>query len=253
MRDLLLRKKKMYAAVLVVLKKWMDVWKGLPVMVENNDMLAKYVKDIEETDNSIQESKPTTVGKNQKFDEMLKLAVIICGAGTSFAHKNNDEGLAKSFDYTYSSLNKGNAEEICRRCLHIAEVADPIKAALLNHNLPEEKVSLLKSMANEAIGLIPAPHVVIKGHKSANEAQDALFHDCDQFLKNQLDKDMVTFSESQADFYHEYTVSREIGGWWKPDDKPVDDGTGDGSTDSSTGGDSGSNTGGDTTGDSGQG
>ena len=79
--------------------------------------------------------------------------------------------------------------------------------------MPANQVVLLNDAAAAFNALLSAPRSSIKSDKSTNEELEKLFRDCDTLLNEQLDKMMITFQNSHADFYTEYTNAREIGGW----------------------------------------
>ena len=219
MRDLLLRKLKMYNAVLAVLHTWNSIWNHLSAFTDDSAQLEKYINDIELNTRNLKDSTLVSEEKKQKFGEMIDGALAVCGAGTSYANKIKHHALAKAFNYVPSTLKAGNEEDVCNRCLGIAEAAELIKVQLINHNLPNEQITALIMIATDFQKLISAPHVAIKNHKSINAGLEQLYRDCDQFLKGQLDKDMNTFARTQPSFFAEYTTSREIGGWSQGDDE----------------------------------
>ena len=227
MKDVLTRKKKMYIAVLAVLLAWKDFWKNLPAFTDNYEKLDKFITDIEAKNISLESSTVITEEKRQKFDEMIDLALTVAGVGTSYANKQKDNALVKTFKYSPSAIREGNEEDVCKRCTSIAKAAEPIKDKLVEHGLAIESAPALADLTEAVLKLIPKPHVAIKSHKSGNEEMEDMFHDCDAFLEGELDQDMRIFSKPQPNFITEYFTAREIGGWPHPDDKK-DDGTDDG-------------------------
>ena len=90
MRIVLLRKKKMYSAVLAVLIFWEPVWKMLSAFSDSKEQLQKYISDIEAKEATIKGSEEATANKNQKMKDMLKVARAVIGAGASFARKTSN-------------------------------------------------------------------------------------------------------------------------------------------------------------------
>jgi hypothetical protein len=160
-------------------------------------------------------SKSLSKEKEQASLNMLSAALVICGAGSAYASINKDEGLKEKFNFSKSELKKGSEIEVYKRCLSIGRAAEPIVANLIAFNMPANQVVLLNTAATVYNALLSAPRSSIKSDKSINEELEKLFRECDALLNDQLDKLMLTFQNSQADFYTEYTNAREIGGWGK--------------------------------------
>lgn len=213
MRELFLRKLKMYSAVFAVLKNWMGSWANMPGFTEDYNALGKFISDINAKDQVVKDSLLVSEEKKQRFSDMIDLALEVCGAGSAYANKIKDHALALSFDFTRTSLEAGNDTVVCARCRDIAEAAQPIQEALVNYNLPIGQADMLLTAIAAAESLIAAPHVAIKGRKSILVELDQLYDDCDSLLRRQLDREMLTFARSQPGFYTEYTTAREIGGW----------------------------------------
>ncbi len=215
MKDVLVRKLKMYRNVNTVLTARKQVWESFVPFATTADKLDDLSKKIDDKIISLNGSKSLSKEKEQAGLAMRNAAIIICGAGGAYASVQNDEGLKEKFNYSKSSLRIGNEIEIYNRCLSIGKAAEPILDNLIAFNMPANQVVLLNAAAATYNALLSAPRSSIKGDKSINEEMEMLYHDCDVLLNDQLDKLMLTFQSSQPDFCTEYNNAREIGGWRK--------------------------------------
>ena len=215
MKAVYYRKLAMYKTVLVVVNKWKTTWENSIGFTEDVDELIAYIKNIDDGMYAISASKAVTAKKKQCKEKLLATTLVLSGVGHSYASKQKNEALKVCFNWYESTLEKGTEEDVYLRCLRIAKNAVPIKAQLMDHNLPENGIEEVMQLAEEFKKMIPLPHIAIKNRVSKKQEVIALFRAGDEFLKLQLDSIMRTFIKPAPDFCLEYTVSREIGGWKK--------------------------------------
>ena len=148
---------------------------------------------------------------------MIDAALIVCGAGKAYASQQKNNELKTKFNFSKSSLGKGNEKDICIRCVNISKAADAILNELLAYNMSSDQIKILNKAATAYDKLISAPRQVRKADKSTNQEIEVLYHECDILLNERMDNMMLIYKNSQPDFYIEYTNARHIGGWSKSD------------------------------------
>jgi hypothetical protein len=215
MKDVFVRKLKMYRNVQSVLTARKPIWENFVPFVTTAAGLDALTGNIDAKSNEFKGSKSLSKEKEQASLTMRTAALVICGAGSAYASMQKDDGLKEKFNFSKSELKKGNEIEIYSRCLSIAKAAEPILQKLVDFNMPGDQITVLNDAAAAFNALLSAPRSVIKSDKSTNEELEKLFRECDVLLNDQIDKMMLTFENSQADFYTEYTNARAIGGWGK--------------------------------------
>lgn len=220
MDELLLRKLKMYRNVLSTTTAHKDVWiTSMPFKAEV-DQLEANLKKIDLKSQKLVGSKGASGHKKQMSGEMLEAALIVCGAGIAYANQNNDKDLICKFDFTKSSLAKGNEKNVYNRCVSISIAAEPILNELMTYNMPANQLTILNLAAKEFDILIAVPREVLKADKSSKEELILIYDDCDLLLDKRMDKMMLIYQKSESDYFKEYTNARIIGGWHKKKDKP---------------------------------
>ncbi|MCK9617496.1 MAG: hypothetical protein M0R21_06625 [Lentimicrobiaceae bacterium] len=222
MKDLLVRKLKMYRNLLAVLFGYRAIWDtSEPFKTEINNLDAN-MKEIDEKGLSLKGSQSVSEEKKQMCQKMLGAALIVSGIGTAYASQIKDSGLKAKFDFTKSELAKGNEIEIYNRCAGISKAAEPILDKLLAYNMPANQLTILNQYTSAFDELISAPREVRKADKSIRKEMLVLYDECDTLLDERLDKMMLIYKESHPDFYLEYSNARVIGGWHKKNEEVGD-------------------------------
>ena len=217
MREILLRKQKMYLNALSVLRYYQSVWEASLPFKTDVDNLETIVQNIDLKSRNIIGSQGTSQNKKQVLKQMIEATLIICGVGIAYASHQNSNELKTKFNFTKSSLGKGNEKEVYIRCANISKAAEEIINELLAFNLSADHLKMLNNVATAYDKLISAPRQVLKADKSTNEEIKTLYSKCDVILNERLDNMMLIYKNNNTDFFIEYTNARHIGGWSKSD------------------------------------
>lgn len=213
MKDLFVRKLKMYRNVLSILNARKTVWGNSISFSADVQSLNTATENINKKSGDIKDSKSISKKKKQVGEEMQAAALIVCGLGYAYASEQKDESLKEKFNFYKSDLHKGNEIDIYNRCIGISKDAEPIRDILIAHDMPADQLTILNTAADKYNELISGPRSAIRETKSLNKEMDKIFHDCDIVLDEQLDKLMLVYQKDHADFYTEFTNARLIGGW----------------------------------------
>ena len=208
-------KLKMFRNVLSVLMTWVEIWKDLKAFTQDVNKLQLTSESIDKKNASIKGSKAKSAEKAQAGQKMLDMALIVSGAGYSYASHIEDDSLKTKFDFKKTTLNNGNELDVCSRCIGISEAAEPIREHLLEFNIKAEQLDNLPVFTAAFNKLITGPRATIRTEKSYREEIDVLFAKGDKLLDENIDRQMLAFKPMNPDFYTEYSNARVIGGWSK--------------------------------------
>ena len=219
MEKVVLNKQRMYSSTRTVLKKYSEVWgNSVPFKTSFTQFIETFGK-TEGKELAQKSSKGVTKEKKQALDNMLDIALIVCGGGLAYANIVNNKNLGEAFNFSKSSLKLGKDKEIYKRCKLIAESADTIKDKLGDYNVSIAQVKLLGDAVKDYYDIINAPRDTRQSSKTSKEEMMVLHDECDRILEEVIDKLMLTYKASQPDFYLEYSNARVIGGWRKKKDE----------------------------------
>jgi hypothetical protein len=218
MENVLLRKLRMYNSSNTVLQSYGTVWANSVPFVSSVNLLVDCLDKIEEKDHDQKSTKAYTKEKKQVYVKMLDVALVVCSAGSAYAGVINSDKTKEDFGFTKSSLKEGNEKEIYKRCQKIGEDAVLITDKLVDYNVSAPIIKELTDAVVEFFKLMDVSRNVRQKSKSSKEEMKALYDECDRILNNIIDKMMLTYKSSHADFFLEYTNSRVIGGWSRKDD-----------------------------------
>jgi len=150
MNDLFNRKMKMYLNVLVVLKKYINVWTASVPFKKEVDQLETNLTTINTKSQKLQNgTQAVSENKKQLTQELLDATLMVCGAGTAYASQINDQELKSKFNYSKTNLQRGKDMDFYLRCLGVSKEADVIQEQLKAFNLPEGQLELLSQKSKD--------------------------------------------------------------------------------------------------------
>jgi len=92
----------------------------------------------------------------------------------------------------------------------LMDTATTLMTALADYGIAQEVIAELQTSLDEYSALIGKPRIVLNSKYVALDAIDELVDEGNKLLKNQLDKIMLMFRESDPDFYNGYKRARVI-------------------------------------------
>ena len=225
MNDVLENKLTMYEAVVSLLDsntaKLASLTALTPVIADFKDRIAA----IKEKDTLANTAK---AGKSQikAADEaaLIDDAVTIASALYALGSATNDDRLKAMSKVTKSSLVALRDTQLANDVTNIKNLADANAATLTGYGITAPMIAALDTKITAFNTSLGAREVSSSISTSAFQQLDAMFKDADTLLKDQIDKIMVIFKNSDPQFYGEYENSREIinlGHRFKKDEPPV--------------------------------
>ena len=166
----------------------------------------------------------TTDTKTADEAALISDAVTIASALFALGSATNDDRLKALSKVTKSSLKDLRDTQLATDVTNIKNLADSYAAPLAAYGITAPMIAGLETkVANFNISL-GARETGGSVRTSAFAQLDVMFKETDTLLKDQMDKIMVIFKNSDPQFYGEYVNSREIidlGHRFKKDEPPV--------------------------------
>ena len=215
-------KLQMYDKTDFVLGKYESVWAAKPAFKEIVVLFRENKALIYENESKQTTSSSSSGTKLMARENMLNLAQLVCNLGITYASSASDKELMPKFNFSPSELKEGLEKEVSKRCDDISKAALPILDKLIDLGMPADQLDKLNKAVTDYQAVISLPQSIINASKSAKEDMLKFIAVCDDILKLRLDKMMLLFKETNADFYNEYFNARYIGGWSRKDDGEIE-------------------------------
>ena len=215
-------KLQMYDKTDYVFIKYETAWAAKPAFKEIVVLFREKKGLANEYDGKQTASSSSSGSKLMARENMINLAQLVCNLGVVHASSTSDKELMPKFDYSASDLNEGLEKEVSKRCDDISKAALPILDKLIDLGMPADQLDKLNKAVTDYNALITLPKSIINASKTAKEEMLKFIAECDEILKLRLDKMMLLFKETNADFYNEYFNARYIGGWSRKDDGEIE-------------------------------
>lgn len=126
------------------------------------------------------------------------------------ATRANNLVLAHQVDFTKTDLVKTRDTQLVTTCSAIEELALQHQAALTDFRITVGDLARLPDAINRFSESLPRTRVTVVEHEATNKKLNDLFVQTDALLKNQLDRLMVCYRETQPVQYNTYRNSRRI-------------------------------------------
>ena len=142
-------------------------------------------------------------------------AFEIAAAAFACATKSEETQLAQRFDYSRSSITKGTGLAVIARCQVILAGANELQSSLGKYGITAAKLATLKKRIEVYKKALTKPREQQANSSAATKALPKLLAKADAILDQQLDKLVVQFKESDAEFVDKYSSARiivDIGG-----------------------------------------
>lgn len=183
---------------------------AIPRILTYKDKLDENITKLgEKTSNSIDSI--SVSGKKDKLKEEIAIkGSVLSGTLTAFAHEKGDTDMAKKVNFSKSSIHKLKENELVPTIKFLVSVAREYINDLADFGLTGATLETLDGMANEYNELVGKPRS-IQNKKFVSQGEvEQLLTDANNLLRNQLDKLMLAFRESNPAFYDGYHRARVI-------------------------------------------
>ncbi len=204
-------KRSMYIAVQSVCNSNNSTWSGLPAFVSTFGDFETTVANID-SQRQVQEGKTTgiTENKQKEEDEMIQITLEIASAVHAYASINDDNELRNKVSYSPSYLLNSRDNILKDICQLIHDEANKVIANLADYGKTADDLTQLQKEIDDYAAILAKPRTAIGTRATATTHLVELFKQCDDILKNRLDKLMVSYKNSEPVFYQTYQSARNI-------------------------------------------
>ena len=149
-----------------------------------------------------------TKSKKTTKKVLAKLASLVAASVSAYAVDIDDEVLEGEMQISESFIFNSSGMKPVELAQLIYDRANVNPAALLDYGITSSILSTLLNLIQEYTGKEPQPKVRIDNKKGMRIAMKGMFVDADRLLKRKLDKLMLSFAESNEEFYEAYKALR---------------------------------------------
>lgn len=201
----------MYLAVQNVCNANNTLWNAMPAFVQAFTDFGTTLADIG-AQTQIQEGKTTgiTQNKQQEEDEMIQATIEIAAAVYAYASRIGDNNLRTRVSYSPSQLRDMRDTTLRDTCQNIHDTAATIIADLADYGKTPADLDQQQQEINDYAAILAEPRTAIGTRATATARLTELFQQADDLLKNQIDKLMLTWQNTQNQFYKQYQNARII-------------------------------------------
>lgn len=136
--------------------------------------------------------------------------LVIAGQLAAFAAKNKDATLEAQADLTHAGLDKMAVQDLEETATRIANLATANLTALADYGLTDADVTALGTLQTKFHAAQTAPRQAVVDRKKENEMLPPLVSSMLSTLHRQLDRQMLSFKQSNPEFYAGYLAARVI-------------------------------------------
>lgn len=201
----------MYHAVQSLLNQNAVIWESVPAMRSAMRTFESLLAEIGPCQQITQQNKK---GITQQKAAQQKLVIShtyeFASVLYAMAVQTNNPVLKGKVKFTETGLLKMRDAQLVSDCRMIANLATEHLADLSDYAMTESELLVLKEEIELFSEIIPTGRLSDLERKAANEKMKNLFVEVDALLKNQLDRLMIRYRESHADFYTTYHLLRRV-------------------------------------------
>jgi high-affinity Fe2+/Pb2+ permease len=206
-----INKYNMYLTVQGTLSDYAQAWTNIPVVTKIKNRLDELIAQLGEQNEVKQIStKASTNNKNQLKEQLIKKAAILGGVLVSFASIENDAGLAIKAKVSKSELERLRETTLPDTIQVFIDEAQNRLTQLADYGYTEAQLTELGTTLDDFRVLSGSPRKAQTKISAAVATLEDLFSQVDEVLKNQMDKLMLQFKETQTEFFQVYQKARVI-------------------------------------------
>lgn len=206
-----INKYNMYQTVQRTLDDQSELWTAIPIFVRIKNQFDALLSGIEEQNAAKQiKTQEFTKNKNQLKEQLVKKAGILSGILVSYASIENNPGLMEKVSTNKSELLQAREALLPDMIQGLINEAQNNLAALADYGYTQDQLTELSTSLDDFRPLIGTPRQAQTKISVAIKSLEELFSQVDEVLKNQMDKLMLRFSESESNFYQTYLKARVI-------------------------------------------
>jgi len=202
---------KMYEAIKALLNNDKECWSDFAPMAKVFEELEALLEEIGRYDQiAITISKGVATGKNAQRTKLIDLTIEMLAMLCALEAQSAEKKIAAKIDYSRTELVKMRDFNLQIVCSGIVTVATNEKERLETFGIDATEIEALKQEVDLFANSVPSVRQAIAERKVANERLKELFAQTDALLKNQLDRLMLRYKQTQPQFYSAYKTSRHV-------------------------------------------
>lgn len=206
-------KRSAYLATLKILNSdthkpiWLDDtdFTALVTQFENNITDINIIRAIQEQDNTGIALLKADV-RTRLTNALVK---VINGVVAQAIYTDNVE-LQNTVNYPFGDLQNSRDSILADKATVVYDTAWPIRAGLVTRRITEADITLIDTLKQQFIQLIPEPRAGIIETSAATEDLQNKIKQTDDLLNNKIDKTILVYRPEFPDFITQYFKAREI-------------------------------------------
>lgn len=211
MQKRLSAKLMMYQSIQTILNSNKEVWQSVSIMADVINNFETLLGEIATYHQLTGENKKGITEQKAGWQkQLIDITYQVSSALFVMATRANDPVIAQQTDYTETDLVKTRDAQLVTCCSAIEELALKHQAALTAFGITGNDLAQMHDAIKRFSESLPTMRVTVSERKTANEKLKDLFAQTDALLKNQVDRLMVRFKQSQPTFYATYKTSRHV-------------------------------------------
>lgn len=211
MQKQLANKLRMYQAVQRMLNTNKDKWEAAQALanaVQSFDALLEAIDACCALTGD--RKKGETQQKKEQRMRVIDHALEVSSVLYAMTVQTNDPATSAKLDYTQSKLVKMRDLQLVVACEGIAALATEHLPLLETAGMAASDLETLNAEIKAFAALLPRQRLSVTERKTANEKLKDLFAQTEALLKNQVDRLMIRYKQSQPAFYTTYKTSRHV-------------------------------------------
>jgi hypothetical protein len=158
----------------------------------------------------IEDNTGVTIVKAEVRKQLIDAVLKVIYAVDAHAIFTNDPELQASVSFTMTDLFMMRDNALADTALTIYNIAWPIRVALAARRLTEAGITLVSTLREQYLGLIPERRFTVAKSKSATKDIREKLEQAGDLLTNKIDRTIMMFQAEFPDFIDQYFITREI-------------------------------------------
>jgi hypothetical protein len=211
MQKQLANKLSMYQALQSMLTGNKPKWEAVPAIGNAIQAFDALLKEIDNCSSITGDRKKgETVYKKEQRMRVIERALEIASVLYAIVLQTNEPTTSAKLDYTKTKLVKMRDLQLVVACEGIIALTKGHLALLTTADITATDIETLSADIKTFAELLPRQRLLVTERKTANEKLKDLFAQTDALLKNQLDRLMIRYKQTQPEFYFNYKTSRHV-------------------------------------------
>jgi hypothetical protein len=201
----------MFEATLKFLDEHNNLWSGKTAFVE---AVAEAKTEVQAIRQAAATQENLTVGvtdqKTQLRHDLEDQTLDIADQLAALAAKKSDANLAAKVQFTRSSLDQMQDNDLIQTAQQVYELANASASGLQPYGVSADQIKNLSSTTASFDDLKNASRSAFAGRSSATNSVSEMIRKTRSLFRNQLDKMVTPFRKTNAEFYQGYFAARVI-------------------------------------------